>query len=255
LTGCGGGSSGGDSGNGGDSGTGNGGTTPSGVIPANGTILRTIMAGDQITYNLTVTAKEYDWDGTVLAEDTFDTTADFSYFTSNMPLLDDTPMMLERRAFGDGTVADSHFAQDSDGSLYQFIDENGYYYFDIDYSLWGMPFLFSPLEPHTAWSGNYHLVSGDRTERVGVRTVSVGGISVVNTPMGRIEAYRVILTDSEDAGFGLGEIDTETLWINPEIGIVRIEAVYQAYLGDLVISSTEIVAGITSVNFTIPAAE
>jgi hypothetical protein len=251
LVACGGGGGGG--GDGGVSGT------SSAVIPANGTTLKTISPGDLITYNVTVTDTSYDWDGTVLSRGTADTTMDLSYYTSNLVLTDGTPLMLERGAFGDGTVADGYFVQLSDGTLVDYIDENGYYYYDIDNANYGVPRLISPLTPYTTWSVNYYRVSGGSPERVGVRTVSVGGLETIDTPLGRIEAYRVTVTESEeDAGPvpSVGpEVWTETNWVNPEIGIVRAQLIEERYFGSTLSGSTEIIVGITSVSFPIPAAE
>ncbi len=244
---------------GGGGGSGSGTVTPNTVIRADNSTLRTISSGEIVTYNLTQTDESYDWDGTTVIESsTGSSTVDINYSSSNLALADGTRLTAQVAAYGDGTLGTAQILQLSNGTILDYQDDEGFDYFDIDNQQYGIPFLISPLVSSTTTTINYNKVSGGNAVRVGVRVLSIGGIELVDTPLGGIEAYKVTSRDTEEDTFipVTTDVSTTTYWVNPEIGIVKILEIDESYLfGSTRATKSETLATFTSVNFVIPAAE
>jgi hypothetical protein len=239
LTGCGGGG-GGDGGDGGSGGGDGGGGGSGGAggqsIPITTNTLRTYRVGDYLEYSVQGAGVLTDPFGSV----SFTSTGEYRQTVSTSPVqLPETgaPSLLAINFVGETVqrwsngeterfidTSQEYFYQDSLGSLYIVLDDEGFQY---NYPKGSLE-VQSPLGVGVSWANSYQMrnPSISATAFIAVEeTCSVSGRDQTPTPIGTFETFRVQCTYTETPSdlflYGCPFTEESTSWVHPSVGLVK----------------------------------
>lgn len=290
LTACGGGGGGGYASPTGNSGGGGSSVPPPKTVikfDPNDSTYRIPAPGDQITYDVDVTYRDYDVFG-VLSESEESTTLDLDFFAPSSNISGDIKNIQENaeelgyvplkvvRTLASGNDSDSAILAFREDFVTELYDDDGFYYEQREEG----PVLLVELpplvegqsfeQPYYQLPNGYVPQSGSAFWE-GVREINVGAIEEVETFVDEIEAAKIIYSDIkvEVEQYTGGRVvlqarsTTGTVWIHPKIGIVKASLTFREDTDALTID--EIFEGeyvqqdatwvLRSVNFNTPAPE
>lgn len=140
---------------------------------------------------------------------------------------------------GASSAVTSQFWQEVNGALVDLTDDEGYYYWDISTSNYGIERIPVPLVAGSRQVLEYYLLVPGHTFgplATGTRSIVVGEKEEVEVPMGTYEAQRVTVSDNYTFMMSYADHKRDssvhrvrTFWISPARGVIKIAARDQQY--------------------------
>ena len=136
-------------------------------------------------------------------------------------------------------------------------DRNNFFSSEVN-EQYGVTRFQSPLPIGSSEAISFLLIrsSGGEDDQVGSgeRTITTHPKELIDTDLGKIEAYPVTVNQTMRR-FGLNTIvETTTYWVNPDIGIVGFRSVVDEVLVLGFFDRTTLNGRLSSVNFSVPPA-
>lgn len=231
---------------------------------------RTPDGGDLLVYDYEIEASRYDTFG--LVETATDSgTVDLEYFTTTLPAdlaegWANFEVRREKESYSGGAVDDiSSQNRAYAARVFNVNNDEGFYATNIDGEyFYGATFL-PPLESGTSFDENWEFYyEGNQERKFGSQSFTISGIEVVETAVGKIEAFRYSRENSWIRRSWTGtdftfdeevEVSDVIGWVHPKIGIIRMERTVRnddtPYSEDSYISA-DFVVQIRSTNIVLP---
>ena len=197
--------------------------------------------GDLFVYDFQITASDYSFG--LISEQSDSGTMDLEYFSTSLPATlaeawSGFEVRKRKLSVSGGIVDVSESTNRAYGTrVYDVSDDEGFYVLLNDEGAFYGSTALPPLVANSSFSENWEFrYDDDRERRYGVSTFTVSGIEVLDTAIGRIEAFRISTETSEElyskSAFSgnfsiLDEVSEGDIvaWIHPKFGLLRYEAI------------------------------
>jgi hypothetical protein len=204
--------------------------------------LRIYHPGDVIRYKGVASIEQIDGDG-----GTFPITVIMEIFTSNITYKDKNIRAMRTTILFNGRQSSStaHFFQESNGELYDLVNDDGNYLYDSGVGRFGLLSYPSPMVPYSSLATQFLVLSKVWTAlETGTSSVFVSPEQSMTVPLGTFSVFpehfeesTSYLTYSGDRFPGDYDEEESTEWVSPQNGMIKLQGTAREYRYDGVLES------------------